>query len=142
MARVRDLLENRELFYVEEGETVAGAARRMTELRVGAILVMTEGLLRGVFSERDLMQRVVVPRLNPETTLVKQVMTTELATVDELANTEEAMQLMESCKCRHLPVTRGGGVVGFLSMRDLMHDELARKTEELSHMRAYIHGSA
>jgi CBS domain-containing protein len=51
------------------------------------------------------------------------------------------MELMQSHNCRHLPVTRGSRVVGFLSMRDLMNYELARKTEELHHMRAYIHGS-
>ena len=69
-------------------------------------------------------------------------MTKELATIDEGASLEDAMQAMESNKCRHLPVTRASRVVAFLSMRDLMHYELALKTEELHHMRAYIHGSA
>jgi CBS domain-containing protein len=113
----------------------------MTGLRVGAILVMKGEELRGIFSERDLMQRVVVERLNPETTPVKAVMSTHIVTIDELDSMEAAMEAMQAHKCRHLPVTRGSRVVAFLSMRDVMHHELASKTEELHHMRAYINGN-
>ena len=66
----------------------------------------------------------------------------DLATIDELAPIEDAMEKMRRCNCRHLPVMRGSHVVAFLSMRDLMNWELERKTEELHQMRAYIHGSA
>ena len=142
MSRVQDIVQNRELFHVEEHQTVAEVARHMTDLHVGAILVLNGGQLRVVFSERDLMKRVVLERLDPERTPVSEVMTKELATIDEGASLEDAMQAMESNKCRHLPVTRASRVVAFLSMRDLMHYELALKTEELHHMRAYIHGSA
>jgi len=142
MSLVRDIVCNRELFYVEEGETVAEVARQMVELHVGAILVLNGGQLRGVFSERDLMKRVVCEGCNPEQTPVEGVMSRDVVTVDELASLEEAMELMQSNNCRHLPVTRGSRVISFLSMRDLMNYELARKTEELHHMRAYIHGSA
>jgi CBS domain-containing protein len=142
MSRVRDIVHDRELFYVEEGDSVTEVVRRMTDLHVGAILVLRGEQIRGVFSERDLMKRVVVERLDPDTTTVGQVMSKAVTTVDELASLEEAMELMQAHNCRHLPVTRGSRVVGFLSMRDLMNFELARKTEELHHMRAYIHGTA
>jgi CBS domain-containing protein len=142
MSRVEDIVKNRELFHVEEDQTVADVARHMADLHVGAILVLNRGQLRGVFSERDLMKRVVLERLNPDETPVREVMTKALATIDEEASVEDALQAMESNNCRHLPVTRGSRVVAFLSMRDLMHYELASKTEELHHMRAYIHGSA
>ncbi len=142
MTRVRDIVDNRELFCVEENDAVIAVARRMAELQVGAILVFGRGRLRGVFSERDLMKRVVLDRLDPEGTRVEEVMSTTLVTVDEEAEVEQAMELMQANNCRHLPVTRGAGVVAFLSMRDLMNFELARKTEEIHHMRAYIHGSA
>ncbi len=141
MSRVRDIVRNRDLFSVEETDTVADVARRMAELRVGAILVLKDGELRGVFSERDLMNRVVLEGRDPRETLIAQVMSTHLATVDEMASLEEAMELMHSHGCRHLPVTSGSRVLAFLSMRDLMHFELARKTEELHHMRTYIAGS-
>ena len=129
------------MFSVDEHDTVADVARRMAELHVGAILVLNGHELRGIFSERDLMRRVVLEKLDPEATPVSAVMSTHLATVDELASLEHAMELMQSHSCRHLPVTRGSRVVAFLSMRDLMNFELAAKTEELHHMRTYIAGT-
>lgn len=141
MSRVRDIIDDRELFYVEERDTVAEVARRMADLHIGAILVFNGEQLCGVFSERDIMKRVVVERLDPDRTPVKDVMSTAVASIDELATLEEAMELMQSHSCRHLPVTKGSRVVAFLSMRDLMNYELARKTEELHHMRTYIAGS-
>ncbi len=141
MSRVRDIVGDRQLFWVEEDDTVAGAARRMAELNCGAILVLSGGELRGVFSERDLMRRVVLERRDAETTPVGSVMSAQLATIDESASIEEAMAAMQAHNCRHLPVMREGRVAAFLSMRDVMKHELALKTEELHHMRAYIHGS-
>lgn len=141
MSRVRDIIDDRELFYVEERDTVAEVARRMADLHIGAILVFNGDQLCGVFSERDIMKRVVVERLDPDRTPVREVMSTAVASIDELATLEEAMELMQSHSCRHLPVTKGSRVVAFLSMRDLMNYELARKTEELHHMRTYIAGS-
>jgi CBS domain-containing protein len=142
MARVRDLVQDRELFCVEEDATVTEAANQMADLHVGAIVVMRGEQLRGVFSERDIMKRVIVESLDPRTTVVRDVMSTDVVTIDECAELGEAMELMQVKNCRHLPVTRETRVVGFLSMRDLMHHELASKTEELHHMRAYISGFA
>jgi CBS domain-containing protein len=141
MARVQDIVQDRVLFHVDENETVAGVARRMAELHVGAIMVLCNGQLTGVFSERDIMLRVVLGRLDPETTPVSAVMSTQVSTVDETASLEEALEAMHNHNCRHLPVTRQGRAVGFLSMRDLMDYQLARQTEELRHMHAYIHGA-
>lgn len=142
MSRVKDITKSREIVAVEESQPVAEVARRMAELNAGAILVLNEGQLRGVFSERDLMVRVVVPGLDPAATPVGQVMSTQLMTVAEDASLEEAKERMRSHNCRHLPVMSGERVTGFLSMRDLINFELASKEEELDHMRAYIHGSA
>ena len=142
MARVKDILQDRELYWVEEHPSVAEVARRMAELHVGAIVVLANGLLKGVFSERDLMLRVVLQRRDPDRTPVREVMSTHVVTIDEEANVEEAMENMTALNCRHLPVTRGTRVVGFLSMRDLLHHELAQKTDEIDHMRAYINQSS
>jgi signal-transduction protein with cAMP-binding, CBS, and nucleotidyltransferase domain len=142
MSLVRDILQQRNsLFSVEEGDSVAAVVRRMAELNLGAIMVMGGGELRGVFSERDLMRRVVLEGRDPERTAVRQVMTTSLATVEDSASMEQAMEAMQKHGCRHLPVMHGGAVAGFLSMRDVMHHELMQKTEELHHMKAYIHGT-
>ncbi len=138
MSGVKDIVQQRELFSVEEHQSVAEVARKMADLHVGAILVLNGDGLRGVFSERDLLKRIVVERRDPEGTPVGTVMSTDVFTIDESASLEEAMESMQSHNCRHLPVTRKGHVVAFLSMRDLMNFELAQKTEEIHHMRAYI----
>jgi signal-transduction protein with cAMP-binding, CBS, and nucleotidyltransferase domain len=138
MSCVRDIVHQRELFSVEEHQSVADVARKMTDLHVGAILVFNGEELCGVFSERDLMKRVVVERLDPERTPVGAVMSTDMFMIDESASLEEAMESMQSNNCRHLPVTRDSRIVAFLSMRELMNFELAQKTEENHHMRAYI----
>ena len=141
MVRIEDILHGRSLFSVRETQSVADVARRMAELHVGAILVLEDNELRGLFSERDLMTRVVVERRDPESTPVSAVMTTNLATIDETATLDQALECMNQHNCRHLPVIRGKQAVGFISMRDLMNYELDRKTEELNHLHAYVHGS-
>ena len=141
MVQVKQVVD-RELYSAKPTETVAEVTRRMAELAIGAIVVIAEGRLQGVFSERDVMIRVVIESLDPETTQVAQVMTTDVVSIAEDVSLEFAMETMRLNQCRHLPVMRGDEVVGFLSMRDLMNFELARKTEELNRMRAYIHGAA
>jgi signal-transduction protein with cAMP-binding, CBS, and nucleotidyltransferase domain len=108
-------------------------------LHVGAILVIKNGELKGIFSERDFLVRVVVGGRDAESTKVADVMTSNVASIEETASLEDAMETMRVHNCRHLPVMRNGSVTGFLSMRDLMNFALEQKTEELHHMRAYIH---
>ena len=141
MSRVNDVLAQRELYSVEPRMTVAEVAHRMAELHVGAILVMDGGELKGIFSERDFLVRVVVGGRDPIATTVSEVMTTNVFAIDAAVGMEEAMETMRLHNCRHLPVTDEGRVVAFLSMRDLMNFALEQKTEELHHMRAYIHGA-
>jgi CBS domain-containing protein len=138
MPQLKQILYGRTMFTADPRETVAAVAERMATLNVGAILVLEDGELCGVFSERDIMKRVVVAGRDPHGTLIAEVMSTSLTKADENATTEEAMELMRRCGCRHLPVMRATKVVGFLSMRDLMLDELENKTEEIRHMRNYI----
>ena len=133
---------DRELYSAKPTETVAEVTRRMADLGIGAIVVMEQGRLQGVFSERDVMIRVVIESLDAETTRVADVMTKDVVSIGEEVTLEFAMDTMRLNRCRHLPVMRGGDVVGFVSMRDLMNFELARKTDELNRMRAYIHGAA
>ena len=140
MDHLRKLLAEREMFSVEKTETVAAVTRKMAQRNIGAILVLENGDLRGVFSKRDLMKRVVVENRDPATTTVEQVMTTDLAVIAEDASVAEAMELMSERGIRHLPVVRGRQALGMVSMRDLMDIELDSRTQELEHMRSYIHG--
>jgi CBS domain-containing protein len=138
MHRLRDILQPRGPAIVSPDASVVEAARRMAERNVGAILVLEGDQLRGIFSERDVMTRVVAEGLDPLSTPVRSVMSTALATIDESANVEQAGKLMDENKCRHLPVMREGKVVGVVSMRDLMHIEIEAKADEIRHMQAYI----
>ena len=142
MPVVNDILRGRELYSVESSQSVAEVAEWMTELNVGAICVVDHGELCGVFSERDLMKRVVVPRLDPAKVRVGVVMTRDPVTVKSAASVDDAIEMMRKHKVRHLPVLAEGYLAGFLSMRDLMNFDLERKTEEVDQMRAYIHGAA
>src|SRR5262249_19547037 len=101
MSRVRDILHQSELFSVEETQSVSDVARRMASLHVGAILVVQDGELRGVFSERDIMTRVIIEGLQPDTTPVGRVMSTNISTIDESATLEDAMESMKAHGCRH-----------------------------------------
>lgn len=142
MVRIGDIIRGRNLFSVQVDQSVADVVRHMSELRVGAILVLESEELRGLFSERDLMTRVVVEGRDPETTPVSKVMSVDLATIEESSTLDEALECMNQHSCRHLPVMCGGKVTGFLSMRDVMWHDLAQKTEELEHLHAYVHRSA
>ena len=139
MVLVKDVVD-RDLYSVEPSQSVAEVAKKMAELRIGAIVVLEDGQLRGVFSERDVLTRVVLGHLDADKTRVGEVMTVDVVTVPETAGVELAMESMRANACRHLPVLRGQEVVGFLSMRDLMHHELGRRTDELLRIRAYVHG--
>lgn len=138
MARISQILSDRDLYFVERSQTVFEVANRMADRHVGAILVLENGHLCGVFSERDLMVKVVVAGRDPHTVTVGEVMTTHPASVDESASADEAMEIMHQHNCRHLPVLRQGKVTAMVSMRDLMYFDLERKAEEIRHMREYI----
>ena len=138
MQTLDQLLADRPMYSVETGQRVSEVVETMASLNIGAILVLERGELRGLFSERDLMMRVVLPGRDVDATLIDEVMTRELATVEPSATTDAAMSQMEHIGCRHLPVLRGKSVLGMVSMRDLMRLELEDKTSELEHMRSYI----
>jgi CBS domain-containing protein len=138
MHRLKDVLSPRGPSTVGPDASVVEAARRMAERNVGAILVLDGDNLLGIFSERDVMTRVVAEGLDPVSTPVRFVMSTTLATIDESATVEQAGKLMDEHKCRHLPVMREGKVVGVISMRELMHLEIDSKSDEIKHMQAYI----
>jgi len=142
MATIRDLINNRTIHYVQPSQTVFEAAGYMVDRNVGAVPVLEETKLVGVFSERDIMRRVVTEGRNPMTTRISEVMSTDLHTVQPDASSEEAMCLMQSHGVRHLPVCEGRTLVGFLSLRDLLRCHLDEKSGEAEMMRAYIQTSS
>jgi CBS domain-containing protein len=141
MATIRDLISNRTIHYVQPKQTVFEAAKYMVDCNVGAVPVLDDTKLVGIFSERDIMKRVVTEGRNPLTTRIADVMSTEVRSVGPGASSEEAMCMMQSYGVRHLPVCDGRTLVGFLSLRDLLRCHLDEKSGEADMMRAYIQTS-
>ena len=141
MTSIRALLGNRPVFSVRPEMSVLDVARAMCEKHVGAIVVIGpggDGPL-GIFSERDLMERVVARGGDPARIPVEQVMTRDVLTAGPDASSDECMRKMQERGCRHLPIVEGGRVIGMLSLRDLLRVEIDEKAEEIRWMNAYIH---
>ena len=119
--------------------TVLSAAMSMRNARIGAAAVLEGDKLVGIFSERDVMVRVVVPRLDPEATTVREVMTTAVQTVGEEAEAGEALEVMVSRHIRHLPVVNSENrVTGLLSVRNLLQHHIDELADQLNSLEAYF----
>jgi CBS domain-containing protein len=132
MKQIGELIEGQTLTVVEPGWSVRSAAERMTERNIGAVAVVEKGTLAGIFSERDIMSRVVAKGLNPDSTEVSDVMSRELIVAAPSEDVDAAIQKMHSIGSRHLPVVDDGRLVGMLSIRDLLEvddrDQRAKAT--------------
>jgi CBS domain-containing protein len=140
MTSIRALLKNRPVFSVTPETSVLDVARYMSEKNVGAVLVLGPGGAGplGIFSERDLMERVVVRGADPARIHVDQVMTHDVVTASPDESSDDCMKKMQARGCRHLPIVEAGCVVGMLSLRDLLRVEIDEKNEEIRWMNAYI----
>lgn len=138
MATIRDLLGHRTIHYIQPDQTVLEAAGYMVECNVGAVPVLDGTRLVGVFSERDIMSKVVSKGRDPSTTRIAEVMSTRLRTLVPDSSCEDAMAMMQAHGIRHLPVCDGSTLVGFLSLRDLLRHTLEEKIGEADMMRVYI----
>ena len=137
--RIYDLIKNQETYQVEMGVTVLEAVRAMVERNIGAVPVVHNGRLVGIFSERDLMKRVVAEGCDPRRTCLAEVMTEDPLTVNTTEELETCMALMRRHGFRHLPVCHDGQLVGIVSLRDILLHDLSEKDDEVRMMRAYIH---
>ena len=139
MMLIRDVIRNREPYSMKASATVQEAAEFMSSRNVGAVCVVDEGgKLLGVFSERDVVKRVVLQKRDPASLLVGEV-TSELRAVIKCDETpHQALERMELIGTRHLPVVEGDRWVGMLSMRDLMRVELSEQGDEIKLLHEYI----
>ena len=138
MTSVNQLIANRPVYTVDRGTSVQATAEFMAQHNIGAVAVMEGTRLIGVFSERDVITRVVAKGLNPLTTPVNVVMTTDLivATVDETY--ESCLRKMKQAGCRHLPIVDGDKLVGFISLRDLLQVDISEKDDTLEFLNNYM----
>jgi CBS domain-containing protein len=139
MHKLRHVVQRLNLISAPPGASTFDVAQQMAEGRVGCIPILEGDRLVGVFSERDLMVRVVVAGRDPKTTPVSEVMTREVITAGLDDRIERCLDKMKSVGCRHLPVVADGRVISMLSMRDLLSEEIEEQTEEIRHLREYIH---
>jgi CBS domain-containing protein len=136
---IRDVIRNREPYSTKASATVQEAAEMMATRNIGAVCVLDDmGKLIGVFSERDLLKRVVVAGRDPQRVSVGEV-TSDLRAVIQCDETpHQALERMEMIGTRHLPVVDGERWVGMLSMRDLLRVEIGEQGDELKLLHEYI----
>ena len=139
MQTIRELVKDREVYTVEAGDTVLSASQFMMKHNIGAVPVLRDGKLAGIFSERDLMKRVVAEQRDPSKTKVSDVMTKDPLVVGPDESFEHCMVVMKQHGFRHLPIWDGRNLMGLLSLRDLLLKDLEEKDGEVKMMRAYIH---
>lgn len=142
MTTVRDMIRNkgREVFSIAPNASVFEALEMMAKHNIGALLVMSEGNMVGIVSERDCIRKVELKGRNVRETPVNEIMTRDVITVDCSQPLEECMSLMIDRNIRHLPVYDGGELVGFLSVRDVLKEVIEVQQMMLSQLERYITG--
>jgi CBS domain-containing protein len=138
MKTIREILRPSFLLKVPAHAPVLHAVRAMSHHNVGIVAVVDAHALVGVFSERDVVRRVVDHGLDPSVTPVSAVMTSQVVFAGMDEDVQVAMRRMDQANIRHLPVLDGHDVVAMLSVRDLLRASMADAETELAHLRAYI----
>ena len=139
MKKIRDIMRYGFLFTVQRHATVAEAVRVMATHNVGIVTVLDGDKLVGVFSERDVVRRVVNAGLDPARTPVGDVMTTDLVVADADEDYQSAMRKMDQANIRHLLVVSEGRILSMISIRDLMRVEIQDKGEEIRYLHEYLY---
>jgi len=144
MGTIREILlrkQERALQCAHPEETVLIATHRMNEHGIGALLVIYEDRLVGIFTERDVLRRVVAAELAPATVCVADVMTTEVACCMPETSLEDARNIFRQHRIRHLPVVNGDGeVMGLVSIGDLNAYDAVHQEVTIHFMHEYMHG--
>ena len=120
---VRQLITRDGLVSLPATATVREASRLMAEHGVGAVLVMAESALQGIFTERDALNRVLAEGRDPDATELAEVMTGNVVTLGPTAAAVDALRLMSEIGFRHLPVVENDHVYGIISLRDFIGAE-------------------
>jgi CBS domain-containing protein len=139
MKTLRDIMRPGFIFAVQPDAMVTDAVRVMTTNNVGIVAVFAGDRLVGVFSERDVVRRVVDRGLAPARTAVGDVMTQDLVVAQADDDYQSAMRAMDDANIRHLPVVSGDRLLSMLSIRDLMRVDLEDKGEEIRSLHEYLY---
>lgn len=130
----------KETWSVRPDQTVRDALVLMAAKNVGAVLVLEHDKLVGVFSERDYARKVALHGKASSDTRIHEVMTANVITVDAQQTIEDCMQIMTDKHIRHLPVMRGGHLLGLISIGDVVREMMAEQKSLIQQLESYIHG--
>lgn len=141
--KVGTLLRNKsgEVWSLDPSASVYDAIRLMAEKSVGALLVMRDGKLAGIVSERDYARKIVLQGRHSQDTPVSDIMTSNVITVTPSHTVEECMRIVTDKRIRHLPVVDGDRVIGIVSIGDLVNWVLTEQQETIRHLEAWISGT-
>ena len=142
MSNVRDILnvKGNVVWSVKPQTTIKDTLKLMAEKNVGALLVLRDAGLVGIFSERDYARKLVLHGRTSKDTRVLEVMSTHVVTVDPEQTVDECMKIMTQHRIRHLPVLSGEALVGVVSIGDLVNSIISAQAETIHQLSGYISG--
>lgn len=141
MKTIRQLLQAKggTVHTIAPNARVIEALKLMAEKEIGALVVIDNGKLAGILSERDYARKVILKGKSSHDIPVREIMTEKVVTVEPNQSVEECMALMTSKRVRHLPVTEGERLIGVLSIGDLVKEVIAEQEETIKQLESYIH---
>ena len=142
MVTVRQILKNKgsQVWSVEPTAMVYSALQLMADKEIGALLVLAEGKLVGIFSERDYARKVILHGKTSAETRVSEVMSPDVVTVGAEQSIAECMALMTEKRFRHLPVVEGGQILGVISIGDVVKAIISDQQFVIEQLESYISG--
>ncbi|HEY5919777.1 MAG TPA: CBS domain-containing protein [Chryseolinea sp.] len=142
MGKVRNILHNKGhvIFSVEPTEMVYRAIELMCEKNIGGLLIVENGKLVGIFTERDYARKLILKGKSSKDTQIKDLMTSNLVTVTPDTSIDDCMRVMTGRKIRHLPVLDKGELVGIISIGDVVHFVIEEQKSIIEHLEHYITG--
>jgi signal-transduction protein with cAMP-binding, CBS, and nucleotidyltransferase domain len=140
MNRLAEILEEkaRDVFEIDADASVFEAVQRMVEMNIGSLLVTEGGEITGIVTERDYFRRVALEGRTDRETAVREIMSSPLIVVTPETTVDECMALMTDRRVRHLPVVENGGVVGMVSIGDLVKFKSKQQRFEIQYLTDYI----
>jgi len=139
MKSVKAIIEAQQTATVAPSTSVLDAAIMMARRGIGAVPVVEGERLAGIFTERDVLTRVVAAGVDPAGTCVLDVMSTQLVVADVSEPYDVCLQRMQQARVRHLIVLDGGRLAGIVSLRDVMAVDLDEKDDAITLLNAYVH---
>jgi len=142
MTTVKDILDRKglDVAVIDGSASVLEAARVMNTKRIGALVVMKGRQVVGIFTERDIMNRVAATQRSPADTTVDEVMTASVACCERSTSLAECNAIMTQKRIRHLPVVENGKVAGIVSSGDILAQEAAIKAQTIHYLNEYLYG--